>query len=326
MVVIRFPLFAGNYAASFLEIGVGARALGMGGAFCSIADDGSAFYWNPAGLGFIDRMQLSGMYGPQFGSVRNPLGNYHFLGYVHPLPGLAVVAVNWIRLSVDDIPVYPELRGESFWDRLHDLSLRPSGEPEDYITDSEDALFFSFALFNQMKLDLGWKYNPMRIDIPFGINLKLIQQSLGQYKASGIGLDIGAMIRFHLDDFFESPRWGILSYGILIQDVTETNISWNTKDQDPVPSNVKWGLSYRHPLTKINSDCSISFDKDSRWRGRNRCGFEFRGFGVFDLRIGLDQGKWTSGIGFRFWIMTVDYAFLDHEMDSLHRISCSISI
>src|SRR5437763_281076 len=32
------------------EAPVGARATGMGGAFTAVADDGSAAFWNPAGL------------------------------------------------------------------------------------------------------------------------------------------------------------------------------------------------------------------------------------------------------------------------------------
>jgi len=35
---------------SDLGMGIGARAIGFGGAFVSIADDASAVYWNPAGL------------------------------------------------------------------------------------------------------------------------------------------------------------------------------------------------------------------------------------------------------------------------------------
>jgi len=35
---------------SDLGMGIGARAIGLGGAFVSIADDVSAVYWNPAGL------------------------------------------------------------------------------------------------------------------------------------------------------------------------------------------------------------------------------------------------------------------------------------
>jgi len=41
------------------ETGIGARAMGMGGAFLGIADDYSAIYWNPAGLGQIRRMEMN---------------------------------------------------------------------------------------------------------------------------------------------------------------------------------------------------------------------------------------------------------------------------
>ena len=37
-------------AANFLEIGVGANAAGMGGAFVSIANDASALFWNVGGI------------------------------------------------------------------------------------------------------------------------------------------------------------------------------------------------------------------------------------------------------------------------------------
>lgn len=40
-------------ASSFRANGIGARARGMGGAFVAIADDTSAGFWNPAGLGFV---------------------------------------------------------------------------------------------------------------------------------------------------------------------------------------------------------------------------------------------------------------------------------
>ena len=316
----------GDYAASFLEIGVGARALGMGGAFCSIANDGTAFYWNPAGLAFLEKIQLSGMYGPQFGSIKNPLGNYHFLGYAQPLPGNAVLGIHWIRLTIDNIPLFSELKGNSYWDRIHNISLRPSAEPEGYINDTEDAIFFTFAMLNRWKLDLGWDFHKVGVEIPFGVNLKWIRQRLGNGEATGLGLDIGTMIRFHVDEFFEMDRLGILSAGLHLQDVIGTKMSWNTKHDDPIPLNVKWGIAYQHPLPIWKSQLCISYNKDSRWGGRNRWGIEYRGFGVLGLRFGLDSGNFTCGAGFQFWVFQVDYAFLSHELDSLHRISCSISI
>src|SRR4030042_4752019 len=144
-------LHAGKYANSFLEIGVGARALGMGGAFGSLGGDGISFYWNPAGLSTVAATQISAMYGPQFGSIQNPLGNYHYIGLAQPLPGRATISFNWIRLAIDDIPIYPELEGDSYYDRLRDRNLRPSGEPDGFLSDVEDAFFFVFSKMNQGK-------------------------------------------------------------------------------------------------------------------------------------------------------------------------------
>jgi hypothetical protein len=320
------PLRGGDYSASFLEIGVGARALAMGGAFCSLANDGTAFFWNPAGLAFLKRPQISGMYGPQFGTLGNPLGNFHHLGYSQTLPGNAVVSVNWIRLTVDDIPLYSELVGDSYWERLHDLDLRPSGESDGVFQDVEDAIYFSFARMNRWELDLGWNFHRVRVELPFGVNLKWFRQSLGEHEASGLGLDAGAMVRIYLNDFFETNKLGQLSWGFNLQDVTGSRMSWDTRHQDTIPINFKWGISYTQPIGADLGSISLSYDRDSRWGHRNRWGMEYRGFDVIALRAGIDDGKFTGGVGIRLWFLQVDYAFLSHEFNSLHRLSCSITL
>ncbi len=43
---------------SDLGMGIGARAIGLGGAFVAIADDASAVFWNPAGLTHMETSQL----------------------------------------------------------------------------------------------------------------------------------------------------------------------------------------------------------------------------------------------------------------------------
>lgn len=48
----------GTSSATFLRIGVGARAEGMGESFVAVANDPSAIYWNPAGLASLQRRQV----------------------------------------------------------------------------------------------------------------------------------------------------------------------------------------------------------------------------------------------------------------------------
>jgi len=43
-----------KYAGEFMALGVGGRALGMGGAFVAVANDVTSGYYNPAGLANIN--------------------------------------------------------------------------------------------------------------------------------------------------------------------------------------------------------------------------------------------------------------------------------
>jgi hypothetical protein len=65
--------------ASFLDIGVGARGLGMGGAYTALADDANAIYWNPAGLAQLDKREFTASHAELFESTR-----HDFLAYAHP--------------------------------------------------------------------------------------------------------------------------------------------------------------------------------------------------------------------------------------------------
>ena len=48
----------GTSSATFLRIGIGARAQGMGGTFVAVADDPSAIFWNPAGLASLQSKEV----------------------------------------------------------------------------------------------------------------------------------------------------------------------------------------------------------------------------------------------------------------------------
>jgi hypothetical protein len=49
----------GTSAAAFLEIGIGARAQSMGGAFTAIVNDATALYWNPAGISRLPAISIT---------------------------------------------------------------------------------------------------------------------------------------------------------------------------------------------------------------------------------------------------------------------------
>jgi hypothetical protein len=66
--------------AAFVDIGFGARPMGMGGAFVALADDANAVLWNPAGLVRLESSQLTGMYARQMGLIP-----YGFVGFAQPV-------------------------------------------------------------------------------------------------------------------------------------------------------------------------------------------------------------------------------------------------
>jgi hypothetical protein len=60
--VIAFAMLSaqskvGTSSAQFLGIGVGPKAIAMGGAFTSIADDASTLYWNPGAISRLENSQ-----------------------------------------------------------------------------------------------------------------------------------------------------------------------------------------------------------------------------------------------------------------------------
>ena len=91
--------------ANFLEIGVGARAQALGGAFTGLASGATAMYWNPAGLGSTD--------GPVFAFSRAAL--YDDLDISHNYAAAAIpfagggIGLSYIRLDSGAIPRTNEL-------------------------------------------------------------------------------------------------------------------------------------------------------------------------------------------------------------------------
>jgi transglutaminase-like putative cysteine protease len=81
-----------------LQVPIGPRAIAMGGAFSSIADDASAIFWNPAGLTFVGHQEISATHANLFGSDIND----NYASFVLPLSRHQTAAADWYRSGFDD--------------------------------------------------------------------------------------------------------------------------------------------------------------------------------------------------------------------------------
>jgi hypothetical protein len=321
------PAGATKYAGAFMETGGGARALARGGAFTAVADDASATFWNPAGLPDIRGRQLMLMHSERFGD----LIDRDFVAYVQPvgwtlLGGEAAgIGVSIIRLGIDDIPFTAQLLGELDSDGdgiVSDVEALRIFELQDLIEyESDQELAFMLS------------YGERRGAWQIGGTLKFIRQDLGPYSCNGIGMDL-ALLR---------PRiWGGLDFGLKLQDVTTTYLSWSTGRNETISPAVVPALAWRRALPAWNADLLLAASAETRFDHRGTAdqywggavstnvhagaeiGFNRRVFlrGGFDS--GWDADNLTAGLGFRVAILTIDYAYAGDTLDIdevTHRIS-----
>jgi len=348
ILIILAGSFSGNlysqetrYAGSFLELGIGARGMAMGGAYVSVADDGSAFFWNPAGASTLLRTEVFGMYASLFKSLEK-----HFqIGFTKPLYGAGAISINWIRLTVPQIGRYDSenltrygpngygariqesTRAET-WQELQELGTALTDLPLGFTDFKNDALIITLSKLNKVDLNFGWQYFVLPITIPVGINIKLLRQSLFNYRASGLGFDLGGMIRFGMDDLFDDSRLGKFSMGMTVKDIWNTKITWDTdsRHSDRIKRSWQLGASYLQPLPKINGQFLFAYAYQKKYKSSHHLGIEYLYYEKLAIRFGLDDNQFTAGIGFRLSIFNFDYAFKGHELGGSHRISTSIRL
>jgi hypothetical protein len=304
------PARATKYAGAFLEAGfgggIGARPAGMGNAFVSIANDGSAGYWNPAGMILVRHRETTAMHANRFGS----LVKYDALGYVQLVNGgrakRSAFGFSVIRSGVDDIP-FTEIDPVTQEQRV----LR-------YESWAEWAFLFSYARI-------------LRDDFSLGGSVKFIRKSIADDGAIGIGVDVGALMR----------PWRALSLGLLLQDATSTILIWNGESEsETISPTAKFGASYPFAAPWVRGTLVVAADVDARFEGRKfaaqrwaggvsgdfHYGAEYWYRELLAVRAGSDEGQFTAGAGFRFPLGTrsvgLDYAFLeDNGLDDSHRVS-----
>jgi hypothetical protein len=333
---------ATKLAGEFLTTGFGARALGMGGAFVSVADDASAVYWNPAGLLQLDQSQILLMHSERFGD----LVDYNCFSLARPLSQEAgqetagAISIIWLRvgdialtshLNEPDVD-FEDLNGNGIWDPGSERRYwRPDRVRME--SDNEIAGFITYARRFTDKVSLGF-------------NAKVIWKEIADITSLGFGFDAGLMYRV-------MEAWNI---GVNLQDLTTTPLYWDGWYYAPDPQGgdqkykvstkesiyptLKAGTSYIVPVAAISGNLIFAADCDFKFEGLDedeadfsfsdisgdvRLGLLYEYKHMLGVSVGMDRRKPTAGIGVRISQFSIDYAFWrDTELDNTHRVSVSM--
>lgn len=89
--------------SAFEDIGIGARPLGMGGAFVAVADDANASAYNPAGLGYITNVTAGFTHVQMVSNVVS----YDYVSIVAPLNKFGSFGISFGMLS-EESNIYSE--------------------------------------------------------------------------------------------------------------------------------------------------------------------------------------------------------------------------
>lgn len=301
----------GKYAGEFMALGVGGRALGLGGAHTALANDATGGYWNPAALARLNYPEALLMHDERFGN----LINYDVATVALPYGTDASVGVTLLRLGVDGIPDTRNAWLDANGNRIFDDNNRPDYDKVTYFNSADWALYLSYA-------------KQASRDFSYGANIKLIRRELADHSATGIGFDVGILYSPFTD----------LYLGLNAQDITTTFVSWSTGRNELITPTLKVGSAYFIEL--FGGRFAPAFDVDIRFENRQfasvaniglvsldpRVGVEFDYDQLFALRIGYSDIKQvTFGAGIHLKKLDIDYSFaqfgMTNDLGNTHRIS-----
>ncbi|HUW22830.1 MAG TPA: PorV/PorQ family protein, partial [bacterium] len=147
----------GTTTGNFLNMNFSPRAMGMGEAFCALADDVSAMHWNPAGLAFVFNPELETMHTFWLGNI-----SHEFLGYIHPISlGTLGISASYLHMGKMDKIIRGETQGK----------------------------FTVYDIYGGLAYGL-----PVSKSFCFGFNLMGLESRIDRNKASAFSSDVGIML------------------------------------------------------------------------------------------------------------------------------------
>ena len=312
----------GKYSGEFLSLGVGGRALGMGGAHVAVSEDVTSGYWNPAGLAKMNYPQISLMHEEHFGS----LVNYNYAAVAIPYGKDMSFAISAIRLGIDGIPdTRNALIDRQTGEQISDPTNANWGLDYSKITEFSNTDWAFFLSFARKQSD----------NFYWGANVKFIRRDIAEFGATGIGFDIGALYMPYKN----------LTLGANLLDVTTTLLVWDTGLNELISPTAKIGAAYM--LEFLGGKFTPALDFDIRFENRRTASYFNLGPVSFDTRVGLeynynnliavrggynDVKQFTIGAGVKLPKLNIDYTFAtfnESEVNSLpdtHRISLILTL
>lgn len=301
---------AGSTSAAFLKLGVGARALGMGGAFTAVPGDPYAVYWNPASLAYLEgERNLSLFHNEYF----QGLGQEYLL-YTAPaaggsLLGLAAPKSGVWGFGLDYFYVPRDMERRSGLNEADPLNPISPAEGKFGASD------LAFSAAYGRRLENGYSA---------GLALKVIRQSIDGSSGGSAAADLGLARDF---------RWrgNRLTAGFSAQ-----NLGPGLKLENKrygLPLVFRAGLSGR--LAESGALLSVDVEKPVDNYPAAAVGAEYPLTGLLALRSGYryrlhgnEQGAWSgfsAGAGVAFDRVSFDYAFTPFgDLGNAHRFSLSL--
>lgn len=312
----------GKYAGEFLSLGVGGRALGMGGAHVALVNDVTAGYWNPAGLARMDYPQIALMHEEHFGN----LVNYNYGAVAIPYGKDMSFGLSVIRLGVDGIPDTREaLIDRNTGSVIYDINIPTAVIDPSLIKEFSNTDWAFYLTFAKKQSD----------NFYWGANVKIISRNILDYTATGIGFDIGAV-------YMPTEK---LSLGATLQDATTTLVAWSTGRNELISPTLKIGSAYA--IEFFGGTVLPALDFDLRFENRKyasnfnlgpvsfdmHLGLEYNYQNIFAIRGGYNDVKqFTIGAGVYLPKLSIDYSFArfnESQIDRLpdtHRISLILTL
>lgn len=284
--------------AAYEDVGVGARVTGLGNAFTALADDVYAVYYNPAGLGTLDRPMLATTYSRLLtGLSDNSKLQNSFVAYARPIQHgrQGAWGMAWNYFTLDDL--YKEMSLYGSYGRQLFAQQLPNG-------------FYGGLTLKFLNRSLGSGTSDAAGNAfgDTGQRLWVVDPVLQRGSKSNLDLDLGLLYRVR-------PK---ISVGLAVVHLFEPNIAFSDSDTDRLGRNVKLGAAYQTSWTSFTGDLQFlkapdrSTDKVFTMAAEKWLPTLMHG--TFGIRgsVGLGSRQYrqmTAGLSYKIYKMQVDYGF-----------------